>query len=385
MARVVIAPDSFKGTASAAVAAAAIARGWASVRSGDDIVTIPMADGGEGTLDALAAAVPGAVRVPVSVLGPDDRPRDAEWLLLPDGTGVVELALASGLTLLDPLLPFDAHTVGFGQLIAAALDGGARRLLLAIGGSSSTDGGAGVLAALGVALVDSTGAPIPGGNRGLAVLTRADFAAARTPPASVVVLCDVRNPLLGPDGAAAIFGPQKGAAASDVPVLEAGLAHFARVLGGDPNVPGAGAAGGAAFGLLAWGVQLRSGAEEIAARSGLDAAIPTADLVITGEGRFDAQSASGKVPHHIASLASRLGVAVAIVAGTIEAATDHFIDTASLTQLAGDSERARADAEHWLERAGETLAARFSSRRSPTSGPRSATSGPRSATSSERP
>jgi len=147
--RVVIAPDSFKGTASAADAAAAIARGWASAAPGDELVLRPMADGGEGTIDAFEAADPGALRIPVTVQGPDGRPVATSWLRLPDGSAVVELAMTSGITLLDPLRPLDAHTLGFGQAIAAALDAGASRLLLALGGSSSTDGGIGALAALG--------------------------------------------------------------------------------------------------------------------------------------------------------------------------------------------------------------------------------------------
>jgi len=355
---VVIAPDSFKGTASAGVAAAAIARGWASVRPDDELVLLPMADGGEGTLDAFAAAVADAKWMPERVLGPDNEPVDTEWLLLPDGTAVVELARASGLTLLDPLLPFDAHTFGFGQLIAAALDDGASGLILAIGGSSSTDGGAGALAALGVGLSGSSGARIPLGNRGLAALESVDWNAARTAPASVMVLCDVSNPLLGPDGAAAVFGPQKGATPADIPVMDANLARFARLLGGDPDFPGAGAAGGTSFGLLAWGAELRAGAEEIAARSGLDAAIATADLVITGEGRFDSQSAAGKIPHHIAVLASTFGIPCSIIAGLIEAPTTQFRSAASLTDLAGDSATARANAPYWLERAGADLATR---------------------------
>jgi glycerate 2-kinase len=354
----VIAPDSFKGTAPATVAAAAIARGWASVRPADSIVELPMADGGEGTLDAFAAAVPGALRMPLTVVGPDNRPVEAEWLLLPGGTAVVELALASGITLLHPLLPFDAHTFGFGQLIAAAIDAGAESLILAVGGSSSTDGGAGALAALGAGLFDAAGSPIPLGNRGLSLLDHADLTSARRAPASVVVLCDVRNPLLGPDGAAAVFGPQKGAAPADIPALDANLAHFANVIGGDQTFPGSGAAGGASYGLLAWGAVLRSGAEQIAARSGLDAAIRAADLVITGEGRFDSQSASGKIPHHIAALANGRGIKVALVAGLIEAPTTQFSDAVSLTEIAGSSAAAIADADHWLEVAGAELARR---------------------------
>jgi glycerate kinase len=358
--RVVIAPDSFKGTASATVAAAAIARGWASVRPGDDLVLLPMADGGEGTLDTFAAAVPDARWMPERVLGPDDAPVDTEWLLLPDGTGVVELARASGLTLLDPLRPLDAHTFGFGELILAALGADATRLILAIGGSSSTDGGAGALAALGVELRGASGEQIPLGNRGLGVLASVDWSAARSAPESVVVLCDVSNPLLGPTGAAAVFGPQKGATPPDIAVMDANLTRFARVLGSDPELPGAGAAGGTSFGLVAWGAELRSGAEEISARSGLDAAIASADLVIAGEGRYDSQSASGKIPHHIATLAADVGVASALVAGLIEAPTDQYSDAVSLTDLAGTSAAARSAAEHWLEVAGATLAENLS-------------------------
>jgi glycerate 2-kinase len=361
VARIVIAPDSFKGTASATIAAAAIAGGWASARPGDELVLLPMADGGEGTLDAFAAAVGDSRWMPARVLGPDNGPVDTEWLLLPDGTGVVELARASGLTLLDPLLPLDAHTFGFGELIAATLDAGATRLILAIGGSSSTDGGAGALAALGVELLDASGVRIPLGNRGLAVLGDVRWERARPAPESVVVLCDVSNPLLGPYGAAAIFGPQKGATPADIPGMDANLARFADILGSDPDLPGAGAAGGTSFGLVAWGAELRSGAEEIAARSGLDATIAAADLVITGEGRFDSQSASGKIPHHIATLAAELGVASALVAGLIEAPTSQFSDAVSLTDLAGSSATARSAAEHWLEKAGAALAERFRS------------------------
>ncbi|WP_241986517.1 glycerate kinase, partial [Cryobacterium fucosi] len=165
---VVIAPDSFKGTIGASDAARRIAAGWASVRPQDRLRLLPMADGGEGTLDAFELAVPGATRMPVTVPGPDDRPVDTHWLLLPDGTGVVELAATSGITLLDRLRPLDAHTLGFGQAIAAALDHGVTRLLLAIGGSGSTDGGSGMLRALGAVLLDSAGRPVPPGGRGLA-------------------------------------------------------------------------------------------------------------------------------------------------------------------------------------------------------------------------
>jgi glycerate kinase len=173
------------------------------------------------------------------------------------------------------------------------------------------------------------------------------------------VLCDVSNPLLGPRGAAAVFGEQKGAAAADLPLLDANLARFARMLGGDPDLPGAGAAGGTSFGLVAWGAELRSGAEELTARTGVDAMIAAADVVITGEGRFDSQSAAGKIPHHINTVASALGVPCSLVAGLIDAPTLQFAAAVSLSDLAGGPDAAHADAARWLERAGAHLAARY--------------------------
>jgi glycerate kinase len=357
---VVIAPDSFKGTVSATAAAAAIARGWASIRPTDELVLRPMADGGEGTLDAFDGAVPGATRMPVTVTGPDDREVHAEWLKLPDGTGVVELAAASGLHLLDPLQPLDAHTLGFGQLIVAAIDAGAERLVLGIGGSASTDGGTGMLAALGARFLDSAGWPIPLGNRGLAALAAVDLSGLRTVPAGSIGLSDVTNPLLGSNGAARIFGPQKGATQSDLEIMDANLARLAMVLGLQSLAAesGAGSAGGAGFGLLAWGATVAAGARSVGELIGLPAATASADLVVTGEGRFDAQTASGKVAHYVASVAERSRVPVALVAGAIDAPAEAFADAISLTALAGSAAAARSDAERWLVEAGATLARR---------------------------
>ncbi len=360
---VVFAPDSFKGSAAADVAARALAAGWSAERPQDDVILRPMADGGEGTVDAFALAVPGSERRPVTVLGPDGRDVTTEWLLLPDGTGVVELASASGLTLLDPLLPRDAHTYGFGQVIAAAIDGGARRLLLAIGGSSSTDGGAGALAALGARFVDDAGRPVPLGGGGLTAVAEVDFRGLRDlPPGGASVFTDVANPLLGPLGAAAIFGPQKGASPADVTALDAALARLAGLLDGvDPDTPGAGAAGGAGFGLLAWGAALTPGSATVAAALDLAGAIRGADLVVTGAGAYDDQSAAGKVPHHVAALAAAAGVPAALVAGRIGAPTGDFALAVSLTELAGSSSAAQADAERYLREAGAALARTFAS------------------------
>jgi len=355
---VLIAPDSFKGTADATEVARAIAAGWASVRPGDEVRLMPMADGGEGTLDAFELAVPGAGRMPVAAQGPDDRPVGASWLLLPDGTGVVELANTSGITLLDPLRPLDAHTLGFGQTIAAALDHGVERLLLAIGGSSSTDGGAGALTALGGRLLDVAGRPIRPGNRGLGALATVDLVALRPlPPGGALILSDVTNPLLGTRGAAAVFGPQKGATAEQVALLETNLAGLARLLPVDPATPGSGAAGGAGFGLLAWGATLAAGSAAVGEALGIPAAVAVASVVITGEGRFDAQSAAGKVPSYLAALAADAGAPAMLVAGLIEADTAPFSAALSLTDLAGSSAGAMTDPLTWLRLAGARLAA----------------------------
>lgn len=364
MRRVVIAPDSFKGTATAAGAAAAIARGWSSVHPGDELVVRPMADGGEGTIDAFAAAVPGATRMPVTASGPLDEPVAAHWLLLPGEpvTGVVELAATSGITLLDPLAPLDAHTRGFGEAIAAALDHGVERLLLALGGSASTDGGAGALAALGAELLDDAGLPVTAGGRGLARLAELRLDGLRRPPAAgALLLVDVTNPLLGPSGAAAVFGPQKGASLAEVAELDAGLARLAELLPAvDPETPGAGAAGGTGYGLLAWGATTAPGARTVAQTVGLSAALRGAALVITGEGRFDGQSAAGKVPSEVVRLAASAGVPAALVAGAVDAEPERagFAASASLTALAGSGAAAVAEPLRWLERAGADLAAR---------------------------
>jgi glycerate kinase len=369
--RVVVAPDSFKGTLTAREVAQALRDGWLSVRSGDDVVLEPMADGGEGSLDAFEAAVPGARREPVMVVGPDDAPVMSHWVLLPatpglpGGTGVVELAATSGLTLMrDGLRPFDAHTFGLGQAIAAAVTLGVSRLLIAVGGSASTDGGVGALTAMGARLTDARGVPVAYGNLGAGAVAKVSFdEAVPVPPGGAVVLTDVDNPLLGERGAAAVFGPQKGAASDAATrALDANLAAFAAavpdgaVLAG---TPGAGAAGGSAFGLLAWGATLSPGAPAVASAIGLDRAIAGADLVITGEGRFDGQSEAGKAPTHVAELAAAAGVPVALAAGAIQASTARFAAAASLSELAGSTEAALAEPARWAHAAGAALAQRF--------------------------
>ena len=363
--RIVIAPDSFKGTVDAADAARSLAEGWLSERPDDDIRLMPMADGGEGTVDAFALARPDAERRRIRVTGPDDRPVDADWLLYRDPagrlTGLVELANTSGITLLHPLRPFDAHTRGFGQAIAAALDHGVERLALAIGGSSSTDGGAGALVELGARLLDAEGRPIADGVAGLDTVAEVDLSGLSTlPTGGASVLSDVTNPLLGPLGAAAVFGPQKGLGPDDIPAVERALARFGDLVGAaasvDPATPGAGAAGGTGFGLLAWGAVLERGSAAVGAELGLPDAVAQADVVLTGEGRYDDQSEAGKVPAYVRGLAAAAGARCGLVAGLIAADASAFHASESLTALAGSSREALAHPRLHLVAAGAALA-----------------------------
>lgn len=337
--RVVIAPDSFKGSVPAADAARAIARGWASERPGDELIRLPQADGGEGTIDALEESSAGAVRRSAGpVTGPDGRPTPGEWLELPDGTAAVELAQMSGLPLMSELDPLGATSLGLGEVIAAALDAGAERLIVALGGSASTDAG--------LPALDALGDRVP-------------------PPGGAILLTDVDAPLLGPRGAAAVFGPQKGADSHDVALLEARLGEAARLLGFDPETPGAGAAGGVGYGLAAWasrtapGARIEPGSRYVARLTGLPAAVRGADLVLTGEGRFDEQSLTGKVVGHAIELCREAGVPLGVIAGAVQcdpAAWSPGCWCLALTSLAGSARDALAAPERWLEAAGSAAA-----------------------------
>lgn len=369
--RVVVAPDSLKGSVTAAEAASAIAAGWLEVRPDDEVVLAPMADGGEGTVSAVAAAIADADVRRSRVTGPgsarSQRDVDARWLLLPPTadqprTALIELAEASGLLLLDAPAPLTAHTLGLGQLIREAISAGADRVLIALGGSGSTDGGAGALEGLGARLRDVHGDPVPLGNIGLGLLASIDFDSALAPPvAGAIVLSDVDNPLLGDRGAVAVFGPQKGMTAAQSPEAERVLAHFAELVASSATTasveaPGAGAAGGTGFGMLAWGATITSGSRAIADTIGLAGAISGADLVITAEGRFDGQSAGGKAPVEVARLAAAAGVPCALVAGVIDAPAEGFAQSVALVTLAGSAEASLADPVEWLRRSGAALA-----------------------------
>jgi glycerate 2-kinase len=355
--RVVIAPDSLKGSLDAAPAAGAIAAGWRSVRSGDELVLLPQADGGEGTLDAIASAVPAArLEDAGPVTGPDGRPVEAHWLVLPDGTAVVELAQSSGLPQMAPLDARGATTRGLGEVIGRALDGGARALLIGLGGSASTDGGAGALAALGLGLLDADARALPDGGGALAALAAIDRSGLRSAPAGGVrLLSDVTAPLLGPHGAAAVFGPQKGADADDVTALDAALARFAELLGGDPAQAGSGAAGGTGYGFAAaWGAVIEPGSTAIAELTGLPAALDGADVLLTAEGRFDATSLTGKVVGNALALAAGAGVRAGVIAGRVDA--DPGCWSAALVGLAGSADAAMGDPARWLAEAGAAAA-----------------------------
>jgi len=359
--RVVAAPDSFKGSISAAAAAAALASGWLRVRPGDEMIQLPLADGGEGTLAVLAAEVRDARWHEVGVRGPAGAPVQAAWLEMAGNVAVVELASAAGLTQLSELRPMSAHSYGVGELIADALNAGASRILIALGGSACTDGGTGALSALGARFLDAGGEVLPLGGGALRRLARVDLTGLRPPPQfGVSCLTDVRAPLLGPGGAAAVFGPQKGASPAEVAALDAGLARLAGLLGGNPAQPGAGAAGGCGYGFAAaWGAQLRPGAVEVAVIAGLPGALDGADLLITGEGQYDASSENGKVvgaARAMAAAAPSGAVPVAVVAGRVAVSPPDGVRAVELAALAEGTEAALAEPARWLAEAGALLA-----------------------------
>ena len=325
---IVVAPDSFKESLSADEAAKAIAAGFREVFPEAKILRIPVADGGEGTVAAILSAV-GGREVPVSVMGPMGVAVAAFFGISSDGrTAFLEMAAASGLELVavSDRNPLKATSYGTGELIRAALDAGVERLVIGIGGSATVDGGAGALQALGASFLDAEDVMIDArGNAPLSRVARIDLSRVdgRLRRCSLEIACDVDNPLLGPAGAAAVFGPQKGAAPEMVPELEANLAVFSRALaeasGTDISaMPGAGAAGGIGGALVAcFGAKLCPGLPLLAELVGLEEAIQEADLVITGEGRIDAQTARGKTPAGVAEIAKRYGKPVIALAGCL--------------------------------------------------------------------
>lgn len=345
--RVVVAADKFKGSLTAAQVAGHLAAGLRARRPRLDIVTVPVADGGDGTLDAAFAA--GFARVPVRASGPTGVPVESA-IAVRDAVAVVELAAAGGLALLPDGVPdpMNATSRGVGDLIRAALDHGCRRIVLGVGGSASTDGGAGMLQALGARLLDVDGAPLPPGGAALTRLDRVDLNTLdpRLAEVRVVLASDVDNPLLGPTGAAAVYGPQKGATPAQIEILEAGLARWAGLVNPDlVAAPGAGAAGGVGYAALAvLGAHPRSGVEVVLELVGFHAQLAGAGLVITGEGRLDEQTLRGKAPAGVAAAARAAGVPVVAVCGQLR------LSRAELTAAGIEAAYALTDIEPDVDR-----------------------------------
>jgi glycerate kinase len=324
--KIIVAPNSFKGSISATQAAIAIANGVREVFPDAEVVEIPVADGGEGTVEALVSAHNGTYEW-VNVEGPLGDPVLASYGLIDSGkTAVVELASASGYVLVSAAArdPRKTSTYGFGQLLEAARKAGVETLIAGIGGSATNDAGAGMAQALGYRLLDRAGRELPRGGAALQTLERIDGSGLNSGWRSVrvMVACDVTNPLTGPEGASYVYGPQKGADPITVAALDRALGHFAEVIERElgkrvADIPGAGAAGGTGAGLMAFlDAKLVPGAALVVGASGFDRALDGADMVITGEGRVDSQTAYGKAPGEIARRAQAVGVPAALIAGT---------------------------------------------------------------------
>jgi glycerate 2-kinase len=376
--RIVVAPDKFKGSLPAAEVAAAVAAGLRAARDDAEVITVPVADGGEGTVDAAVAA--GFERMPVTAAGPDGDPVRASYARRGE-VAVVELACVCGLARRPGgrRTPLTASSFGAGEVLRAALEAGARRIVLGVGGSASTDGGAGLLQALGARVLDARGEPVgpeAGGRRlaggaDLDAVATLDLAGLdprfRSGGASLTLAADVDNPLTGPDGAAQVYGPQKGASPAEVAQLDDGLRRWADVVaaavGKDwSQAPGAGAAGGVGFAALAvLGARLRPGIELVLELTGFVSRLAGADLVITGEGSLDAQSLAGKAPVGVARAAARLGVPVVAVAGRNTLTADELAAAGiaavyPLTGLEPDLARCHTEAAGLLRRAGQMIA-----------------------------
>ncbi|WP_432098798.1 glycerate kinase [Streptomyces sp. WAC 04229] len=373
--RVLVAADKFKGSLTAVEVAERVTAGLRRVVPDVRVEALPVADGGDGTVAAAVAA--GFERREVRVAGPLGDEVTAAFALRED-TAVVEMAEASGLQRLPEgvLAPLTASTYGSGELLRAALDAGARTIVFGVGGSATTDGGAGMLAALGARFLDADGEPVAPGGGGLASLASADLSDLdpRLSDVELVLASDVDNPLTGPKGAPAVYGPQKGASPEDVAALDAALAHFAKVLARTESVgaraaeyaasPGAGAAGGIGYGALLLGARFRPGIEVMLDVLGFAPALERADLVVTGEGSLDEQTLHGKAPAGVAAAARAAGKEVVAVCGRLALPADALgragIRRAyPLTAVEPDVEKCIADAGPILERVAEGIARDF--------------------------
>lgn len=375
--KILLAPDSFKGSLSALEAAQAMAAGIRRIWPEAEIKIFPMADGGEGTLDAVLVAANGQ-RLRAQVSGADFKPVTAGYGLLENSHGkiaVLEAAQVVGLTMPQTRPVATRTTLGLGELFKHCLSQGVRDFMIGLGGSSTNDGGAGVLAALGVKLLDARGNCVEPTLQGLAELAAVDFSGldARVKKARITLMSDVINPLCGERGATAVFGPQKGVADSEVALFDARLRHYAalcdawfgRMLSQDE---GAGAAGGLGYAFQLLGAQNRSGAEVVCELQQFDAALQDADWVLTGEGRSDAQTLQGKAPFVVAQHARRHGVPATLVSGGIDRASlaqleQHFTGCFSIApesmpvaqamqhaaELLSDTVAQRCSETHWMK------------------------------------
>jgi glycerate kinase len=358
VARILLVPDSFKGSASSSEVANAVAKGWAATRTGDEITTIAFGDGGEGTLECIAGAAADAQKIELVAQGADGRDRTTYWLLVNGDTAVIEMAAICGITTLEKLDALGTHSFGLGQVIADALEHPeVREILVAVGGSASTDAGLGALVALGCKAVGADGDLSLGGGA-LRNLTRIDLAAGYVAPErGVKILVDVQSPMTGADGAAFVYGPQKGASAGEVEVLDAGLQNFLTVVGAQDRA-GYGAAGGVSGGLATvLGAQIVSGVETLAQISGLLERLDQIDCVVTGEGALDSQSFRGKVVGYVLEQAKARGVVAMVVCGVNKNGADDRV--ISLVEIAPTVDDAIKSPAKWLEVAGRRLAERF--------------------------
>ncbi|QAY67442.1 glycerate kinase [Paenibacillus protaetiae] len=372
--KIVIAPDKFKGSLTADEAAAAIERGVRRAVPDADTIRIPVADGGEGTLDSLVAAAGGS-KTPVAVTGPLGEPVTAEYGVIGGGrTAVIEMALASGLLLVpaEQRDPLRATTYGTGELIRHALDAGCREFIIALGGSATNDGGAGMLQALGMKLLGAEGQSVPPGGGQLGRIAKIDAAQwdKRIAESAFTIAADVQNPFIGAEGATRVFGPQKGAGPAVIEQLEQAMSSWADRIAEATGMrlhdkPGAGAAGGLSGAFLAFfPARMRRGIDVVMEQAGVSRLLQGADLVLTGEGRIDGQTAGGKAPLGIAQEAKRQGVPAIALAGAVGdgVAALHAHGLCSVHSIASSpmpAEEAMASAAQLLEQAAEQIMRAF--------------------------
>lgn len=367
--KIIIAPDSFKGSLSAREVGLAIKKAFKSEIPGAQIEVIPMADGGEGTLETLLFATKGK-EIVVDATGPLGERRSTAYGVLGDGkTAVIEMAQVAGLPIIPPgkRNPMLTTTYGVGELISHALDQGYRHFIIGLGGSATNDGGLGMLQALGVGFFDASGSPVKPIGASLKEIKTIDFHTldARIRQCELTVASDVENPLCGPQGASFIFGPQKGATTEQVNQLDEGLKHYSGLIEQELNQvwqhqPGAGAAGGLGFALLALGARIVSGAKVVADATGLKSHIESADWVITGEGQSDGQTLYGKVPSFVAKLANEYGVHSVLLSGGLgdgfEQLYSLFVSCHSIVPGPVTLEQAMENAEEYLIQAARNIA-----------------------------